>query len=469
VAGVGLAFSACVPPEEGETFETADQSLKTLPQFVVFSNASGASATYSSAGNINVSSTNPFFKSFGNGRTCGSCHVPASAWGITPSEVRARFSSSNGMDGIFRLNDGANSPNANVSTLSARRAAYSMLLNKGLIRVGIGIPATAEFELAAVNDPYGYASAQELSLFRRPLPSANLKFLSATMWDGRESTPLVEGSQTPEMLRSDLSTQSNDATRGHAQAMADLSAADRKAIVDFEMALFTAQQLDNRAGLLTSGGATGGVKAVSTTETYFGINDVLGGDPMGRPFNPEVFVNYKAWAATATIDAATVSGQQSAARKAIARGQALFNTRSFQIQGVRGVNDALGVPSLTGTCTTCHDTPNGGNHSTRLPLDLGLTDESRRTPDMPLYTLRNKTTGALIKTTDPGRALITGKWKDVALFKGPVLRSLAARPPYFHNGSAATLADAVTFYNDRFTIGLTAQEKADLAAFLSAL
>jgi cytochrome c peroxidase len=208
---------------------------------------------------------------------------------------------------------------------------------------------------------------------------------------------------------------------------------------------------------------------VATTESYFGINDVLGGDPMGRPFNPEVFVNYKPWAATATIDAATTSSQQSAARKAIARGQALFNTRSFQITGVRGVNDALGVPSLAGTCTTCHDTPNGGNHSTRLPLDLGLTDESRRTPDMPLYTLRNKTTGELIKTTDPGRALITGKWKDVATFKGPVLRSLAARPPYFHNGSAATLADAVTFYNDRFTIGLTVQERADLAAFLAAL
>jgi cytochrome c peroxidase len=472
LAGMGAIPAACVPPEEGEpiegeAIETTDQSLKTLPQFVVLPNPGGASATYSTAGKINISNTNPFFKSFGNGRTCGSCHVPAAGWGITPSEVRARFNSSNGNDGIFRLNDGANSPNANVSTLAAKRAAYSMLLSKGLIRVGIGIPEGAEFELAAVNDPYGFASARELSLFRRPLPSTNLKFLSATMWDGRESTPLIEGNQTPAMLLSDLSTQSNDATRGHAEATADLSAADRRAIVDFEMSLHTAQQLDNRAGLLTANGASGGVMSVVATQTYFGINDVLGADPMGKPFDPEVFVNYKAWGPAPTT--ATATGQQWAARKAIARGQALFNTRAFQIQGVRGVNDALGVPSLTGTCTTCHDTPNGGNHSTRLPLDLGLTDESRRTPDMPLYTLRNKTTGELIKTTDPGRALITGKWKDVALFKGPILRALASRPPFFHNGSAATLADAVTFYNDRFSIGLTAQEKADLAAFLAAL
>jgi cytochrome c peroxidase len=53
--------------------------------------------------------------------------------------------------------------------------------------------------------------------------------------------------------------------------------------------------------------------------------------------------------------------------------------------------------------------------------------------------------------------------------KGPVLRGLAARAPYFHNGSAATLSDVVEFYNQRFGIGLTAQQKADLVAFLNAL
>ena len=42
-------------------------------------------------------------------------------------------------------------------------------------------------------------------------------------------------------------------------------------------------------------------------------------------------------------------------------------------------------------------------------------------------------------------------------------------PPYFHNGSAATLDDAVTFYNNRFGMGLTAQQHTDLVAFLRAL
>jgi len=74
-----------------------------------------------------------------------------------------------------------------------------------------------------------------------------------------------------------------------------------------------------------------------------------------------------------------------------------------------------------------------------------------------------------VQTTDPGLAMITGKWADIGKFKGPILRGLAARAPYFHNGSAATLLDAVNFYDTRFNIGMSAQQKSDLVAFLSAL
>jgi cytochrome c peroxidase len=65
--------------------------------------------------------------------------------------------------------------------------------------------------------------------------------------------------------------------------------------------------------------------------------------------------------------------------------------------------------------------------------------------------------------------MITGKWADIGKFKGPILRALAARAPYFHNGSAETLEEVVEFYETRFNIGLTAREKADLVAFLRAL
>ena len=67
------------------------------------------------------------------------------------------------------------------------------------------------------------------------------------------------------------------------------------------------------------------------------------------------------------------------------------------------------------------------------------------------------------------RAMVSGKCADIGKVKGPILRGLAARAPYFHNGSAATLNDVIEFYDQRFSIGLTAQQKSDLIAFLNSL
>lgn len=65
--------------------------------------------------------------------------------------------------------------------------------------------------------------------------------------------------------------------------------------------------------------------------------------------------------------------------------------------------------------------------------------------------------------------MITGNWTDIGKTKGPILRGLAARAPYFHNGSAKDLATVVSFYNERFNIGLTPQQQSDLVTFLEAL
>jgi hypothetical protein len=334
-----------------------------------------------------------------------------------------------------------------------------MLLNRGLIRVGLPIPATAEFELVAVDDPYQFASAAELSLFRRPLPTTNLGFLSTVMWDGRETQP----GQT---IHFDLSQQATDATQGHAQGN-PLSGTQRESIVTLETALFTAQVHDDAAGELTAFGGRGGPDALVTQTFYIGINDNFGDSQTHAAFTPLVFDIYNSWVnATDQGDGAVDQ------RRAVARGQALFNTRTINISGVSGINDEakFGNPAtVAGTCTTCHDTPNSGNHSVVAPLNIGLTDAARRTPDMPLYTLRNKTTGELKQTTDPGRAMISGLWKHIGRFKGPILRSLAARAPYFHNGFAADLGAVVDFYDGRFTMQLSAQEKSDLVAFLRSL
>jgi cytochrome c peroxidase len=423
-----------------------------------FPNASGVSANFSANGPIDTN--NPFFLSLGtNGRACVTCHQPDDGWTITPKRLRQRFDKTRGLDPVFRPVDGSNSPEADVSTVDARRRAYTMLLTKGLIRVGIGIPAGAEFTLESVDDPYNYASAREMSLFRRPLPSCNLPFLTATMWDGRESKP---GS----VVGDDLASQAANATLGHAQAAHAPTPEQVRQIVAFETGQYSAQRYDDDAGLLTDHSGRGGARYLAEEEFFVGINDPLGGNPTGAAFDPKAMALYRRWA---DLHGGGSDGRN-AARRAVARGEALFNTRQFVVKGVGGLNDALNLPDgLTATCTTCHDAPNVGNHSVRLPLNIGLADASRRTPDLPLYTLRNIATGEIVQTTDPGRALITGKWADIGKFKGPILRNLAARAPYFHNGSAATLEEAVDFYDTRFAIGLTRQEKKDLAAFLKTL
>jgi cytochrome c peroxidase len=412
--------------------------------------------------------SNPFFQSLGtNGRSCVSCHVPATGWTISPDELMHRFVTTNGLDPIFRTVDGSNSPHADVSTVGARSKAFGMLLKKGVMRIGRAIPAGAEFELVAVDDPYHYASASELSLFRRPPPATNLRFLTAVMWDGRESfaslgTTPIAASATPEKdadaLFNDLKHQANDATMTHGQAAAPLPDEVLEAIVRLELNTATAQQNHHNIGALDVGGARGGPAFLAMQPFYVTINDVLGADRTGAPFDRNAMTLYDAWA-----------GSARGHRASIARGAEVFNTKRINITGVGGLNDALGLAVIQGTCTTCHDSRNVGDHSVALPLDIGVTDQRFRTPDMPLYTLQNLATGEIKKTSDPGRALITGKWSDIAKFKGPVLRGLAARAPYFHNGLAADLDAAVEFYERRFTIGFTVQEKADLVAFLKAL
>jgi cytochrome c peroxidase len=430
---------------------------------LAFENASGQARTVNLNGALDLE--NPFFQDLGaNGRRCVTCHQPENAWTITPANVRARFSASRGTDPIFRNNDGSNCEGATPGSRAEQRAAYSLVLTRGLIRVGLDVPPGAEFALDSVDDPnYCGPASNEVSVYRRPLPTTNLRFLSGVMWDGRES------SATTSILQ-DLLHQANSATRGHAQAAQDITGEQAQQIVELQLGLFTAQARDNRAESLHAKGARGGPRALSQQEFFIGVNDPVGLNPTGAAFDPRAFTVFDEWSALAGARHDPVV----AARRAIARGQELFNTKSFTISGVSGLNgqtfpNGVTVPaSITGTCTICHDTPNAGDHSVKAPLNIGLTDPAVA-PYLPVYTLRNLSTQDTVRTTDPGRAMITGKWQDVGRFKGPILRALAARAPYFHNGSAETLEEAIEFYNTRFNISLTTREQADLAAFLRAL
>src|SRR5262249_53538276 len=138
--------------------------------------------------------------------------------------------------------------------------------------------------------------------------------------------------------------------------------------VDFELGLSSAQGYDYIAGALDAGGASGGPVNLAGQPYYPGINDSLGGEPTGAAFNKEAMQLFGAWAPPSPRKFTDLQRQ---ARADIAAGQDLFNTAPLTIAEVRGLNDAdaLGRPTtITGTCTSCHDTPNVGNHSLPVPL-----------------------------------------------------------------------------------------------------
>jgi len=477
------------------------QQIPFIPNGAFFPNPAGASQTYSASGR-GIDLTGPFFQSLGtNGRTCGTCHQPSDGMSISAANVERRFLLTEGEDPIFRTVDGSNCNHSiDVSTLAGRYAAYSLLRTRGLIRVAIAVPTNADYQIVSVSNQYGCNESGVISMYRRPLPATNLRFLSAVMFDGRESSPAtgttkILYSNDPDSLLNDLKHQSVDATNGHAQGGGTRpTPEEQQQIVNFEMALFTAQSIGRTTGLLNSQGASGGPIPLAAQPFYISINSSVnfllplfeqpGGmlTPGDGLFTSAIFNPFDAWAALPHADP----------RAAVARGQAIFNSKPINITGVAGINDDVsagglvtgGMTSLRGTCGTCHDTPNFGNHSFPTPLNIGTGDPNPSNPSVNLGDLdvsylpsitvcktdsQGLPTSNCKTATDLGQALIDGKFDHVGKIKGPILRGLSARAPYFHNGSAQTLLDAVHFYENRFGLVLTAQEESDLVAFLSVL
>lgn len=450
-----------------------------LPNLFPFLDFAGLSATNSTTDSIDLGGA--FFQSLGtNGRTCGTCHVPSDGFGLSVADARLRYFVTRGKDPLFAQFDGSTCPDGPVNN--------SLVVNYGLIRIGLTVPpnefssSAPQYAITAVQDPYGCALTTDAqgnliaSVYRRPLPATNLRFLSSVMFDGRESFfhPLNNEQTFAANLNADLISQALDATLTHEQAVQPPSAAQLQAIVKFELALNSAQLVDFRAGnLYGQRGSSGGPQFLPAQPYYPGINDSLGGDPHGTKFNPNVFTVYNSW-----------QNSPNSLQASIQRGEQIFNTHPLTISDVPGLT--TGNQQIMGTCSTCHDAPNVGDHSLSLPLDIGVSHSLAYETDpniiaglqqlhpatLPVFQLEcneGPLAGQVFYASDPGKALLTGKCSDIGLGKGLVLRGLAARAPYFQNGAGANLSDVVNFYDQRFQMKLTPQQRSDLVHFLQSL
>jgi mono/diheme cytochrome c family protein len=378
-------------------------------------NPGGEATTVSTKGSVNLSGE--YFKAQGtNGQSCAACHIPEEAWSITPGTLQRLFDETGGTHPVFSPLD-ANNPNMDASTPEARRAAYSMLLSRGVFRRGGAPRADSEWELVAVEDPHGYANVNQLVHWRRSMPTINFPVGSVTVnWDAAANVGKGQRAALVN-LTNRLVTGAMQGPPPTAEVIDD--------IVDFESSLFTAQVTVPGVGRLDADGARGGPEALSK------MSKAEGG-----------FNLFDAWANDANPK-----------RAQIARGQEVFNSTNASHK----------------SCIACHDSANNGTSIGNTMFDINTASAAARTPDLPLYTFRNKRTGETRQLTDAGFGNITGRWDDLGLFKTPTLRALAARAPYFHNGIAATLEDVVRHYEKHFGFIFTDEERADLVAFLNAL
>ena len=383
-------------------------------------NPNGAAATVTTQGS-SVDLTGEYFQAQGsNGRSCATCHIPEEAWGINPGTLQRLFSETQGKHPVFNKLD-ANNPDVMPAEPTEEQllASYSMLLSRGVFRRGGAPRADREWDLIAVEDPHGFANLNRLVHWRRVMPTINHPLGSATInWDG--------GNTVGTSIHDGISNQIRRNITGAQQSPTPAPEEVVQEIANFTESLFTAQLLVPGVGRLDSDGARGGPEALAGMERATGRFDL-----------------FDAWAS-----------HDNPRRAQIARGQEVFNNRT----NTNGVS-----------CNSCHNAVNVGTNTNHRLFDVRVASSDARTADLPLYTFRNRATGETRQLTDAGAGNVTGRWSDLGRFKTPTLRALAARAPYFHNGTAATLEDVVRHYERFLGFSFTEEERADLVAFLNAL
>jgi hypothetical protein len=476
-----------------------------LPEYATYDNDRGHAGILNVSGPVTTAG-HPFFEPIGtNGRACITCHQPADGMALSLRSIRERWEATRGADPLFAPVDGMNCPDLP----RGEAQSHSLLLERGLIRIALpwpprrpdGTPIDPEFTIEVVRDPsgcnldpvYGLQSRDPaVSVFRRPRPAANTKYTTHQNFGvgpfvGKNGMPTATdpatGRPTSMNLLADarlptLAMQAEDAARNHLQLAGPLGASQVARIVEFESQVYAAQVASRAAGTLV--GPDG--------PPAFGPRNLAAGEAgvLGNNTTRYVFPMAGRWR-NLPRTGNEAEDARSAARESIARGHDVFMFRTFWIRDSMHLNTVgLGNPAKR-TCATCHGMHMTGMDTAYGWMDIGTTNlpwasevplnpwtEAR--PQMPLFRITCKPgvrphpfLGRVIYTQDPGRALVSGQCNDVGTIVMQQFRGLAARAPYFSNGSAATLRELVDFYDRRYGIGFSERERQDLVNFLGAL
>ena len=432
----------------------------------------------------------PFFTAIGpNGRACVICHQPADAMSLSAASAARQWDRNGARDPLFAAGDGSNCP----SLPQADQSSHSLLIDHGLIRIPRhwpprdikGKPIATDFTIEVVRDPstcnldprYGLKGAGMISVFRRPRPVANFKYIEAMgfAYDPKAGMPLpvdpdtgkpVSGNLMADGRVPSLTAQMRDAAGAHLAFAQRLDQRDIDRILDFERRIYAAQQIDQEGGALDADGALGGPRTLQVSAP----------GRLGSQGTP-VWSEFEAWEKLPAADKAKLPPAERAFRESVARGARVFRDKTFLITDSAGINSPVGFGNpVRNSCVFCHNMTYMGMDVAPGQVDLGTTNQpfADPAPHLPLFRITCTGTphphyGRTILTSDPGFALTTGKCADVGRITLQTLRGLSARAPYFSNGSAKDLRGVIDYYDRRYAIGYSEQEKTDLINLMRAL
>jgi len=407
---------------------------------------------------------------------------------ISAAAARERWTLTQGKDPLFAATDGSNCPDLPQD----KESSHSLLLDRGLVRIAIPWPPRgprSEFSIEVVSDPTGcntspryglHGAHPAVSVFRRPRMVANLKYVTnprpqfALKLGGLADVDPETGQPVSMNFMADarepsLRSQARNAALDHGERDSRLPDADLARIVDFESQIYAAQIFDRNAGSLGEPGAPPALGPRAMADHRPGV---LG----DNDYDP-VFQLFDAWKRP-------YQSAQAEFRASVARGNDIFMFRQFWLRDATHINSiGLGNP-LKRTCATCHNAQMTGQDLSAGWVDVGTTNYPTwtepplysETRELPVFKITcdkdvppHPYLGRVIYTSDPGRALISGRCMDVGSIVMQQFRGLASRAPYFSNGSMKSLRELVDFYDRRFDMKLTEQEKQDLVNFLGVL
>ncbi len=488
-----------VQPEAIDQFWWEPGEGRLLSQSLFYPNPYGVLETYHQAGDLDTRG-HPFFEPIGsNGRACVTCHQPADAMSLSLASIQRRWRETEGEDPLFATIDGANCPDLPRGEASS----HSLLLEHGLIRIARPWPPLndqfepieAQFTIEVVRDPagcntseeYGLASAvPTISVYRRPRPAANLKFATAVgfPFEPKEGLPLPRDSLTGELMSGNLTSdrrvwtleeQARDALRSHLQYQGEPSDELIAELVSFEKSIYSAQRLD-RSGNDLASGVHGG--PVALWEAEAGVLNSASRLPMWDEFDSWLEDLVAVETGQVSVSFANLKPAQQEFRLSVARGVRIFRERTFLVKDNAGITDmGFGNP-VRNDCNFCHNMTKSGMDVAPGQVDLGTTNEpyADAAPHLPLFKLTCKAgfkphahLGREVYTSDPGLALTTGRCKDIGKITIQNMRGLAARSPYFVNGSANDIEELVDYYERRYRMELSEQERMDVINLMSVL